>query len=197
MCGRFIVTIDEGVAEIEKILHAIDENNPDQGLTAKTGEIYPTDGVPVLSIQNGRPAMSIMAWGFPMWDGKGVIINAKSETAAGKKMFREPLMHRRCVIPTTGFFEWKKLGGKAKIKYRFNDPAGPMLYMAGFYTDYPGLGSRFVILTRDANSSISDIHDRMPVILYKDELIRWITDYEFAIKVMSRDSVLLERASAE
>jgi len=197
MCGRFVVSIDENIAEIETIFLDINDKYSGAGITVKTGEIYPTDKVPVLSIYNKRPTMSLMEWGFPKWDGKGVIINARSETAAYKMMFKESLMQRRCVIPSTGFYEWAKLGGKAKAKYRFNDPSGPMLYMAGIYTDYPGLGPRFVILTCDANSSVSDVHDRMPVILCKDELVRWLTDYEFAIQVMARDSIQLEKSYAE
>ena len=196
MCGRFIIAINEGIAEIEKILHSINENQS-QEITPKTGEIYPTDSVPVLSMQSGRPVISIMAWGFPKWDSKGVIINAKSETVADKKMFRESFMHRRCIIPTTGFYEWDGRGSKARSKYRFNDVSGPMLYMAGLYADYPGIGPRFATITRAANAYVSDIHDRMPVILYKDELVRWLTDYKFAVMVMSRDSALLKRINAE
>jgi len=191
MCGRFIIANDENIAEIEKILRGINENFSESGAYVKTGEIYPTDNVPILCIQNARPAISIMTWGFPKWDGKGVIINAKSETAAEKNMFKESLLKRRCVVPSTGFYEWAK--NSNKTKYRFNDPSCPMLYMAGIYTDYPGLGLRFVTLTRAANNYISDIHDRMPVILYKDELVRWLTDYNFAVQVMNRDSVTLEK----
>jgi len=190
---------DKDIAEIEKILRDISDKYKDTDITVKTGEIYPTDNAPVLFVQEGRPALGIMKWGFPKWDGSGVIINAKSETAAQKKMFAKPLALRRCIILSTGFYEWAKLHGKAKEKHQFNDPYSSMLYMAGIYADYPdkdgNLATRFVILTRDANSYISDIHDRMPVILYKDELVRWLTDYDFAVKMLERDGVVLKRVS--
>jgi len=194
MCGRYLIACDEGIAEIEKILMDISDNYSGTDITACTGEIFPSGNAPILSLQNGRPSISLMTWGFPKWDGKGVIINARSETAAEKKMFRESLLHRRCVILSTGFYEWGKLSGRAKEKYRFNDPSGPMLYMAGTYNMFPD--SRFVVLTCDANEYVRDIHDRMPVMLYKDELIRWLTDYEFAIGVMKRDNAVLERTVA-
>jgi putative SOS response-associated peptidase YedK len=132
-----------------------------------------------------------MRWGFDKWNNKGVIINARSETAAEKKMFAKPIAERRCIIPSTGFYEWAKTHGKAKIKYQFNVPDSPMLYMAGFYT-----ADNFVILTRAANDSMADVHDRMPVILYKDELVSWLNDKDFATDAMNRDSIELVREAA-
>ena len=199
MCGRYVLTEDWDIDEVEKILRDINEKYYGTGVSAKTGEIYPTNNAPVLSVQSGRPVLSLMKWGFPKWDGKGIIINAKSETAAEKRMFLKPLAQRRCVIPSTGFYEWAKLDEKAKIKYRFNSAHSPMLYMAGMYTEYSvspqeePISERFVILTRSANESMKDIHERMPVILYKDELVRWLTDYGFAEFAMRRNDTKLVR----
>jgi len=199
VCGRYVIQEDWDIDEVKKILRDINEKYNSTGVSAKTGEIFPTNNAPILSVQNGRPALSLMSWGFPKWDSKGVIINAKSETAAEKRMFAKPLAHRRCVIPSTGFYEWTRLDGKAKDKYRFNNANSPMLYMAGMYTEYSSnapaeqMSERFVILTRAANESVSDIHDRMPVILYKDELVRWLTDYDFAAFAMQRDDIILAK----
>ena len=190
---------DDDIAEVEKILRDINEKYNNSEVSVKTGEIFPTNNAPILSVQSGRMSLSLMKWGFPKWDSKGVIINAKSETAAEKRMFAKALEQRRCVIPSTGFYEWARSDGKTKTKYRFNTIGSPMLYMAGVYSDYPNsspdepLTERFVILTCAANDSIRDIHDRMPVILYKDELVRWLTDYGFAEVAMRRDSAALTR----
>ena len=199
MCGRYVLTEDWDIAEVEKILRDINGKYNGTGVQAKTGEIFPTNNAPVLSIQNGRSALSLMKWGFPKWDGKGVIINAKSETAAKKRMFAKPLSERRCVIPSTGFYEWAALNSKGKIKYRFNSADNPMLYLAGMYTEYAGsnqeepIPERFVILTRSANESVSYTHERMPVILFKDELVSWLSDYSFAEFAMRRDDIMLIR----
>ena len=83
-----------------------------------------------------------------------------------------------------------------------------MLYMAGFYTNFMksaddepdegglSLTERFIILTRAANASINDIHDRMPVILNKNELVRWLVDDSFVSQVFQRDTIKLVRAAA-
>jgi len=202
LCARFIILDEKEVAEINKIVKEIGMKYDGRGLTMKTGEIFPTDNAPVVSMENGKPSILLMKWGFPKWDGKGVVINARSETASQKRMFASPLVHRRCVIPSTGFIEWAKYEGGSKQKFIFNTTDSPMLYMAGLCSDYTAkdkdeeLISRFVVLTQQANSSINDIHDRMPVILYKGEIHRYLTDLTFANSVMSRDTVQLIRKAA-
>ena len=196
MCGRYVISEEED--EIIEILREID-NKYSKDVTAKTGEIFPTNTVPILCIQDEKSSLKLMKWGFPKWDGKGVIINAKSETAAEKRMFSKPMRQHRCVILSTGFYEWSKLDNKSKDKYLFNAPDNPLLYMAGLYTNYTStekseqLTERFVILTREANTCIKDIHNRMPVILQKDELVHWLKDYDFATDIMSRDNIDLVR----
>ena len=171
----------------------------------KTGEIFPTNTAPVVSMENGKPSLLLMKWGFPKLDGKGVVHNARSETASKKRMFAASFAHRRCVIPSTGFIEWTKGNEQPKQKLQFNTTDSPMLYMAGLYSvysDYPHqkegeqLSSRFVILTQPANSSVNDIHSRMPVVLYKDEIRRFLTDSTFANAVMNRQTVVLNRKAA-
>lgn len=199
MCGRFVVLDDGDIEEISKIAREIDMKYNSQNLSMKTGEVFPTNNVAILALQNTTPTLSLMKWGFPKWDGKGVIINAKSETSAEKKMFSAALLDRRCIIPSTGFYEWMQDVRKPKTKYKFNSPDSPMLYMAGVFTNFSShepnepLTERFVILTRAANSDISDVHSRMPVILYKDEISRWLRDYEYAKAIMNRETVGLTR----
>ena len=177
MCGRYVIDDDGQIAEVNKIMNEIGSK--------VTGEIFPTNIAPILSLKCDKPSLNLMTWGFPKWDNKGVIINAKSETVSEKRMFAKPFYQHRCVVISTGFFEWN-----AKDKYRFNSLDTPMLYMAGVSSD---TGDSFVILTRPANGSIIDIHERMPVILYKDELVRWLTDYTFARNIIERNNVKLNK----
>ena len=199
MCGRFVIHNEAEIAEINQILKDVSMKFDGTGIVAKTGEVYPTNNVPVVASENGKSILTIMKWGFPKWQKSGVIINAKSETAAEKKMFSSALSSRRVVIPSNGFFEWTQDKSSPKIKYRFNTPDSQMLYMAGLYTNYTSqeseeiLTERFVILTRQANSDVSEIHSRMPVILHKGEIVRWLRDYEYAKFIMSRESVRLIR----
>lgn len=161
----------------------------------KNGEISPTDIVPVITLQNKQPTACLFTWGFPHWKGKGVIINARSETIFEKTMFRQAFANRRCVIPATGFYEWQKGNNKKKDKYLLHLPKTPMLYMAGLYTVYEKEEIRlpgFVILTTAANSSVQPIHNRMPVIMKKQEQELWLKDETFAREIISQEGPRLD-----
>ena len=191
------------IEEIGRIVKEVGLKYDGKGLTMKAGEVFPTDNASVVGLENGKPSVLLMKWGFPKHDGKGIVINARSESASHKRMFQESFANQRCVIPSTGFFEWTKGRGADKQKFLFNMADDPMLYMAGLYADYLQQNdseqalSRFVILTKKANNCMSDIHNRMPVILYKSEIRRWLTDVSFAKAIMSRDSVRLIRTAVE
>ncbi len=181
MCGRYTVFTEEEVIEMREIINEVNQRylNTPEHANMKTGEIFPTSVVPVLagSPQGAEPRL--MAWGFPKWQGSGVIINARAETALEKPLFRGSLLDRRCVVPSTGFYEWKHVDGKKKKdKYLLTLPGQRMLYMAGFYNTFRDpLGkpfTGFVILTGAANESVAPLHDRMPVIVGADEIGSWL-----------------------
>ena len=168
MCGRYTIFTDADERELFEIIEAARERYGDGSF--KTGEIFPGDTVPVLTVPYFRRP-SLLTWGFPMKTGKRLIINARSETAAERPMFRDALASRRCIIPSTGFYEREA----AKQKYLFTEPGTKILYMAGLYSFYEG-EARFVILTAAANSSVSETHDRMPVVLRRHMLRAWLSD---------------------
>jgi len=179
MCGRFYVEKDDPTEELIKIIQEIDrklKDDPD-GLIVKQGEIFPTDIVPVIANSKTNNAQPFaMKWGFSKFDGSGVIINARSETAIEKPMFRQPMMERRCLIPASNYFEWQTNGSK-KIKHAINDPDSSLLYMAGCYRwEKDAKLPVFVILTRDAAPGLAFIHNRMPVILPRKAREAWLTD---------------------
>ena len=169
MCGRYTFFTDKELQEVDEIIEQI--SNEIRLEQVKTGEIFPTDVVPVLLPERELVIPRLMIWGFPNFRNKGVIINARSETAREKKLFGASLERRRCVIPSTGFYEWDQ----EKKKYLFNMPDTGMLYMAGFYDRFNG-EDRFVILTTGANGSMASVHERMPVILPKTRINDWIFD---------------------
>ncbi len=190
MCGRYTVFTEQEILEMREIIEDINKRFDDNRM--KTGEIFPTDLAPVLlPAEGGRWDAHPMAWGFPRWDNKGVIINARAETAFDKPLFRSSLMERRCIVPATGFFEWKHVEGrKNKEKYLIRLPDEPMLYMAGIYCFFKGKDGleapRFVILTTAANRDIEPLHDRMPVILRADERQSWLSDTDCACALLTR-----------
>lgn len=190
MCGRYTVFTEQEIIEIREILEDIGRRFAKDKV--RNGEIYPTDPAPLLlPAEGGRWDARPVRWGFPRWDNKGVIINARAETAFDKPTFRSSLMTRRCVVPATGFFEWKHVEGvKNKEKYLIRLPDEPMLYMAGIYHFFKGTDGlespRFVILTTAANKDMAPLHDRMPVILRSHERKSWLFDADSAGSLLTR-----------
>lgn len=180
MCGRYSLLMDEASLKLQKLIRQAQVSG---GKAIKTGEIFPTNLAPVLKAKDGELVGEACVWGFPNFARKGVIINARSETAAQKPLFRKSLLERRCAVPTTGFYEWSQ--DEAHQKYLFRVPQSSVLYLAGIYNCFEG-EERYVILTTQANSSMAAIHHRMPVILDPDNLTGWLEDPGFALEILAR-----------
>lgn len=188
MCGRYTLMTDEDCQDLEAIVREVSRAT---GTQVKTdGDIYPTNNAPVLLNREGRRLADLFQWGFPNFYRKGVIINARAETAEDKPLFRPCLPNGRCVIPAAGFYEWDT----DKRKIRFFQPARA-LYMAGLYRVYDGRPC-YVILTTAANSSVADVHDRMPLVLQPDQLDPWLTDPGAAASILHRTPPMLQRRYA-
>lgn len=187
MCGRYNFSQEES-DEIREIVREVERRQRGE---FKTGEIYPTNAAPVLVAGDDRPVPELLTWGFPGFKGQRTIINARAETAPDKPMFRKCLEQRRCVIPSTGFYEWDE--GKQKI--RFNLPGDRALYMAGLYNEFAG-EPRYVILTTAANESIADVHNRMPVVLPRERITEWIGDLAAAMDILHTVPPMLDRQPA-
>lgn len=188
MCGRYSLFTDEENQEIMRIVKSLDSRYP--GNNMKHGELFPTNTAPLLCLNQDEIKPELSTWGFPRFGAKGVIINARSETADTRPMFKNSLHMRRCVVPSTGFYEWSQ--NNPKTKYRFNLLNDLTLYMAGIYNDFNGV-NKYVILTTGANNSIADVHDRMPVILPKTKLEDWIMSEDFALSYINTIMPPLQR----
>jgi putative SOS response-associated peptidase YedK len=123
-----------------------------------------------------------MRWGLiPSWAKDSSIaaqmINARSETAATKPAFRDPLTSRRCLIPADGFYEWKR-SGKTKQPYCFEVNDGELFGFAGLWDRWKDPSGQWVkscsILTTTPNVVASSVHDRMPVILDRADYGLWL-----------------------
>lgn len=186
MCGRY-VTEDDTSVDMSALYQEISQSYPD--IRLKSGEIFPTDTVPLLC---GKELIPLPAtWGYSGFQNKGVIINARSESIADKPTFRDGFLNHRCIVPTNGYYEWSK----SKVKYRFNLPDTQMVYLAGIYRNTPE-GIRFVILTTDANASVSPIHHRMPVILTSDMRDAWMYSAKEATDCLRTPTPLLNPIKA-
>lgn len=164
MCGRYYVD-DETAREIEKIVRQLDRK-----LLIK-GEIYPGQKASVIAREAGEDVLRQMEWGYPAPQNKGLVINARSESALQKRMFSESVMNRRCLIPAGWFYEWDR--DKNKITFKPEGRQG--MFLAGFWK-YFSEGNRFIILTTNANASVRSVHDRMPLILDEERSRAWLED---------------------
>jgi putative SOS response-associated peptidase YedK len=178
MCGRF-------VRKEEKVLLENRFNCDASGsvLLAPEYNIAPSQDCPVVTVEGDRRVLTLMRWGLvPAWadDAKtgNRMINARGETVAEKQSFKTLLKKSRCLVPASGFYEWKKLAGGGKTPYfiRLRD-GGPFAF-AGLWTVWHA-GSEdelrsFTIITTSANELMSPIHDRMPVILSEKDEARWL-----------------------
>nr|WP_063573033.1 SOS response-associated peptidase [Luteibacter rhizovicinus] len=145
--------------------------------------IAPTQKALVITSEGSGYAMHALRWGLiPVW-AKDVkigskLINARAETVATKPSFRSAFKKRRCLVPASGYFEWK---GESPNKqpYFIHDPAGDLLMFAGLWEAWrPAEGEdwirTFTILTGEPGKVSGDIHDRQPVILPPDLWAVWV-----------------------
>ena len=188
MCGRYYVD-DDTAREIEKLVRQVDEKmRKAETIHLQAGDIHPSELAPVIVTDDKGLCYRWQRWGFPGFSGKQLIINARSESALEKRMFRESVEHRRVVVPATWFYEWNKNKEKS-IFYRENQP---VLYMAGLYNHYQD-EDRFVILTTAANDSMKPVHDRMPLLLEHDEIGKWLFEDRLTEAFLQKKPALLER----
>jgi putative SOS response-associated peptidase YedK len=171
----------------------------------QSGEIFPTDIVPVLIGQDDTLTAQAMKWGYPGYPDRNrpnakpkPLINAKTETVRSLSTWKDSVACRRCIIPSNGFFEWQHGGMSDKTKYLFRLPGESALYMAAIYKAFPltdvGKAPHFSILTTSANPFMIEVHDRMPVILRRDEFDEWLLgDWE---RLFERNTIELSKEVA-
>ncbi|MEL7569113.1 MAG: SOS response-associated peptidase family protein [Eubacteriaceae bacterium] len=183
MCGRYAFFSDEENIEIRRIAEMVDKKYG--GGSMPYGEIFPSDKAVVLLSDDNKKIIDaeIMNWGYASIKQNTLVINARAETVDSINMFAKSMELYRCVVPSTGFYEWakeEKDGVSVKSKYLFNLEGQYMVYMAGLYNK----DNKFAIITTKANDSMEKIHNRMPLIIQKKYLRDWIFDNEFAYRYL-------------
>ena len=188
MCGRYVRKT--GAQEIARAFSAVDSGQH----LALNFNISPTSDVFVLRTVDSAVQIDVMSWGLvPVW-AKDVsraasLINARSESVAEKRSFRNLISRHRCVLPMNAYYEWKpmKAAGKAMKQ--------PFAFFPGQNSDYDheshfavaslwstwrdGEGNVLntcVALTTEANERVSQVHNRMPVLLTKEGIAQWLSD---------------------
>lgn len=162
MCGRFGLT---------KTLEQIKARYGAQGEFAfePNFNVCPTHIMPVIVDIEQRREIRMMKWGMqPAWS-KQLIINARGETVATKPSFRNAFASRRCIVPASGFFEWKR---PEKTPYWFTTNDG-LFAFCGLWNNADGV-ENLLILTTTANDVVGPVHDRMPVAVTDNAIGPWL-----------------------
>lgn len=187
MCGRFQFSAEEN-DELRRIVKdAARRCGQDTLNFPMFGDVLPSHRAPVLVGSHDKVIAEFQTWGIRNQYGKQMI-NARAETVTERPMFRRSIAAQRCVIPTSGFYEWD--GGKHK--YFFALPGQPAMYLAGIYDNIGGVNC-FVILTTAPNASMEGIHDRMPLVLQREQVRPWLTDPMAAMQLLTITPPLLDR----
>jgi putative SOS response-associated peptidase YedK len=176
MCGRFVQYSDPDLYASHFELDALCAAKPRYNLA-------PTQ--PVLAIREtdaGKRELIPLRWGLvPAWsrgpDSRYSMINARAETVKSKPAYRNAFKHRRCLIPAEGFYEWKtEPGGKTPFLIHRQDREP--FAMAGLWERWHGEDAAAIesctIIVTDANALVRTIHDRMPVILAREDYGAWL-----------------------
>jgi len=183
MCGRYSFAVEDALIK-ERF-----------GVTVRSA-IYkaryncaPTQNLAVIA-GNDRESLQFFRWGLiPSWAKDPAIgnrlINARGETLTEKPSFRNAFRNRRCIVPATGFFEWKR--DKVKVPYNIFVKDEKIFSFAGLWEEWKSpegaVVRSFTIITTTPNELMEGIHDRMPVILDRHNEQVWME---------SRDETLLK-----
>lgn len=178
MCGRFThyLTWSEIVE-----LYRLTLDQPALNLAPRSDIRPTTDILIVRDRDGGREAAMVRWWLIPPWatevTSDYAMFNARAETITKRKSFAGAFRHKRCLIPASGFYEWKDEGGKRKTRYYVTTKSGAPLTFAGIWERNANLDieSCAIIVTRP-NSMMAKIHDRMPVILAANEWEAWLAE---------------------
>ncbi len=148
--------------------------------------LCPTMDSPVLKVLGGNRQITRMRWQLvpstePVFATKLSTINARGESVFESRLYRDLVVRQRCIVPISGFFEWKR-EGKNRRPFKISLQDEPIMSVAGIWSAWRA-GSKdercsFSILTTAANDTMKTIHDRMPVILAKPDEDAWL-DPEF------------------
>lgn len=176
MCGRF--ALYQPVSQHRDHFHVTDDGF-DFG---PRYNIAPSQAVPIIRADHiGNRTFQRAQWGLiPSWaKDSGTLpkpINAKSETAAIKPMFRQAFRKSRVLVPADAFYEWKPVTGQ-KQPYLIHLKDGAPFGLGGLLEHWQGPAGEittFTILTTAANSLMATIHDRMPVIIAPENYAEWL-----------------------
>lgn len=184
MCGRFYL-------EAEMLALESEFDILDQGLDLSPRyNIAPSTNILTITQLDQKNQVEFMRWGLvPFWS-KGIdprysMFNARAETLTSKPAFKKPFKRSRCLIPASGYYEWRTEAG-VKQPYAIAREDGKLLALAGVWDSWHDDKTQInscTIITKEACPQLADLHERMPVVISHDAYNDWLdpaiedTDY--------------------
>ncbi len=175
MCGRYSLICIDDLGNRFRVF------NPMMGARSKFN-VSPASEMPVI-VRKEKDAISLMRWGLvPHWtkDIRAALrpINVRAESLVENPLFRSLLKTGRCLVPASGFYEWKK-EGKQKVPFYVTVPESPIFAFAGLCDTRVGqdgtMHATYTIITCEPNALLKEVHNRMPVILSRENEERWLS----------------------
>ncbi len=187
MCGRFALHASPEVVALQFGLRTVPE------FSARFN-IAPS--APILIVRKDEAAF--VRWGLvPRWAKDPSIgaklANARAETVAQKPSFRDAYRKRRCLVPASGFYEWKLESGR-KQPYYVRPAQGALFAFAGLWERWNDLET-CALITTDANQTMRAVHDRMPVIIATPEYEAWLSGADGLLKPCPSADIVAYRVS--
>ncbi|QYJ80466.1 SOS response-associated peptidase [Shewanella acanthi] len=166
MCGRLSI---DGLAIADRVSAQIGSRySPQTNL-----DLRPTEQISAIVTDDTQFKVLTCAWGIkPLWS-KTLLINAQSESVREKKTFAKAFSDNRCLIPCSGWYEWRAEGGKKKQKYLFSEQNDAPLYMAGILYEFTDV-FQVVTLTTKPTEQCAQYHSRMPLLIPPNDMDFWL-----------------------
>lgn len=202
MCGRYTLT---AAGEL------VDKYHFKQQEIKNNYNVAPRQQMPVITSNGEIEQIEVMQWGLiPFFSKDGVFsfstFNARAEGIEAKPTFRGPFKRYRCLVPASGYYEWKTEGSK-KTPYYFTLKNSELMTFAGLYDVWhegqPDEIRSYTIITTEPNDVASKVHNRMPVILDTDQGKAWLAqDSDMAslqglLRPISNESLLLREVGKD
>jgi putative SOS response-associated peptidase YedK len=189
MCGRFSIAVRIGL--VAKRFYT--KESPD--IVLPRYNIAPSEEVPILyaSEKDSMNTISLMRWGLVLpWaekQGKTAgLINSRAESLIEKPMYRDLLTAGRCIVPATGFYEWRT-DGRKRVPWYISMTDKSLFGIAGLWARGKGPdGSEiksFTLITTEPNSLVAPLHNRMPAILARSGEQKWLNSAEDIRQLLS------------
>lgn len=179
MCGR--LTLAHSREEIHRYFDYAPLDPLVEDMPARYN-IAPTQPLATIRMEQDQRVLKLVRWGLvPGWvkdpNEFTLLINGRMETALDKPSFRGAMRHHRCLIPTTGYYEWRRSKDHKQAFY-MKPKSGQLIALAGLWDEWSGPDGNLIdsgaLLTQPANEALSAVHHRMPVVMEPDLFETWL-----------------------